>query len=115
MNQPFDLEAAQQELGLDPELLKTALTMFRDDLVPKKAALTEARENGDGDTLRRIVHSLKGTAGTLGAHGIEEACLGWEEAWRSGTSDDGSAYRGLLEAIDRFKADLDNCLSSGLS
>jgi signal transduction histidine kinase/CheY-like chemotaxis protein/HPt (histidine-containing phosphotransfer) domain-containing protein len=65
--------------------------------------LQAALQQGDRDTARRMAHTLKGTAATLGAEGLSQAARDLEYCLRAGDEDqDGAAadLQKLCDAVD---------------
>jgi HPt (histidine-containing phosphotransfer) domain-containing protein len=58
----------------DPELLLDLIQMFLDDSPSKVAAVEQGLATGDFEKAERAAHSLKGSAGTLGARLVQDVC-----------------------------------------
>ncbi|HET7270373.1 MAG TPA: response regulator, partial [Rubrobacter sp.] len=95
-----------RELG-DSDLLSELTQMFVEEIPRRLGDLHEAIENGDAETLKRIAHTLKGSAGNMGARQMSRLCLDLEQA---GESDDLSTAAGILESLskefDRVRTEL---------
>jgi len=75
--------------------------------------LHRAAATDDGSVLARRVHTLLGSAGTVGAHQVERIAAWLQEALRSDRRSDLEAGRVLLaEAVCRFETELENRLDS---
>ena len=57
----------------DPDVVAQVIAMFQEDSVERLARVREAVARGDGTTLRREAHALRGTAGVFGADALREA------------------------------------------
>ena len=82
--------------------VREILDLFLEDSVPRLAALGEAIREGDLETARNQAHTLKGSAGNLGAMSLWEACANLEQALRDG--DGGAVRRQLGEVEQRLTA-----------
>lgn len=67
----------------DPELLLDLIGMFLEDGPAKVSAVVEGLEEQDFDKMERASHSLKGSAGNLGAVALQETCEQIQNASRS--------------------------------
>ncbi|HEX6709804.1 MAG TPA: response regulator [Rubrobacter sp.] len=77
-----DLRDLQEE-G-DPDLLKELTDLFLVDVPLQLAVLRKAVEAGDVPSVERIVHTLKGSSGNMGARRMGPLCTELEETVRSG-------------------------------
>jgi HPt (histidine-containing phosphotransfer) domain-containing protein len=59
-------EETLDRLKGDQDFLKTLYGVFVEDLPKKLAAMDEALEGHDNDSLQRTAHSLKGASATVG-------------------------------------------------
>jgi PAS domain S-box-containing protein len=85
----FDRAAALRQMGGDEELLDVALSTFARTLRKLEGEL--ARDAGPSrDELGRILHSIKGSAATVGAHALASAAADGERALESGRDGDGA-------------------------
>ena len=101
----IDLHQAMKILE-SPVLLKRLLIGFRQENVEIMDTLRNALAGGDRELARRIVHTVKGVGGNLGAQGLCSAALVLEHAMRS--KDEGS----LAEALESFEDKLHQVLNS---
>jgi two-component system, sensor histidine kinase and response regulator len=69
----FDRAAALERAGNQVDLFRELIEIFRTDAERQLSELREALENGDGGRVRRIAHTLKGTAGIFAASAAQEA------------------------------------------
>ncbi len=76
----FDRDVALHHVGGDPEILRTLLVMFRDQMPGRLDQLDRARSQADADELMRVAHALKGTAATLGMLRLRDAAYAVERA-----------------------------------
>jgi HPt (histidine-containing phosphotransfer) domain-containing protein len=53
-------------LGGDKELFREVIEIFLDDVPKHLASLRRAIEDGDGEAIERIAHTLKGECGYMG-------------------------------------------------
>lgn len=68
----LDKSAGLLSTGGDSALLKELVVLFLETTPPQLATLTTAVATGDADTARNEAHSLKGSAGALGATKIRD-------------------------------------------
>ena len=81
----------------DPDVLAEILNLFLED-VPRRIALVRAAcAGGDAAELYRAAHSLKGSAGNVGAHPLFEICRELDDKGRAGDLTD---VKRLADALD---------------
>jgi HPt (histidine-containing phosphotransfer) domain-containing protein len=78
-----DLEGALRWVGGDRRLLRELIELFVDDMPKRLTGLKEATATRDVRQLERLAHTLKGSAGILGAGALQVAAQGLEEAMRA--------------------------------
>jgi HPt (histidine-containing phosphotransfer) domain-containing protein len=95
---PLDEEvlAGLRELG-DAELLAELVEVFFEDVPPRLAALREATESGDAESVERVAHTLKGSCGNMGAWRMAQICA---ELQDTGASGDLARAPELLEQLE---------------
>jgi CheY-like chemotaxis protein/HPt (histidine-containing phosphotransfer) domain-containing protein len=64
---PVDIPATMARLNNDRQLLATLVGFFYEDYPPLLEAIREGVAQGDGESVRRAAHSLKGLAANFGA------------------------------------------------
>ena len=74
-------------VGGDDALYRRMLGLFRDSETDFVQRFHAARAAGDAETAMRAVHDLKGEAGTLGMHGLQQAATALERACLEGARD----------------------------
>src|SRR5436190_16738424 len=78
MEQVLDMQVVEELLSLsddgDPELLLDLIRLFLDDGPAKVGAVTQGLAAKDFDMMERAAHSLKGSAGNLGARVLQQTC-----------------------------------------
>src|SRR5262249_13441261 len=72
------------DLGGDPEFLVEVGDAFFSDTPPRIEALKAGLASGDGETLGRAAHSLKGSSGNFGALRLQAVCADVERLGRAG-------------------------------
>lgn len=80
----------------EPDILEELFGMFLEDAETQISKLEEAVGSGDPSTVLRAAHTLKGSNGNIGAHGVSRVCAGLEEAERSENLD---KAKGLLRPL----------------
>lgn len=89
------LRAVQKE-G-EPDLVREVVDIFLEDAPQRVAAIREAATSGDAKALARAAHTLKGSAGHLGAKGLQALCARLEEMVGGGEVDDALALVSVIE------------------
>ncbi len=78
----IDIAATLASSGIDPATFARILSGFLADNRNTAGAFERALADGDLDTLRRLAHSLKGSAGNIGADDLRAAADALEDAGR---------------------------------
>ena len=81
----------------EPDVLTEVLKMFLDEAPPRIARLRNALAAGNIEELQRAAHSLKGSAGNIGATGMFGVCQQLDSLGRSGNIESAGP---LIEALD---------------
>jgi HPt (histidine-containing phosphotransfer) domain-containing protein len=68
----------------EPDVLTEVLQMFLHEVPPRIDRLRNAWASGNIEELYRSAHSLKGSAGNVGAQRLYEVCKQLDDAGRSG-------------------------------
>ncbi|MCM0755741.1 response regulator [Desulfovibrio aminophilus] len=84
------------------ELFERICATFLDDIPPRRLALIQGRDAGDNEALAHQAHSLKGSAGLVGALGLQEAARALEACARDG-GEVGRCLDGLLLSLDSLE------------
>lgn len=91
MTDVLDTEVVEELLALtgddDPELLLDLIQMFLEDAPTKVNAILNGLATGNLEELTQAAHSLKGSAGNLGAHLVQHDCDGLQNAGRANDED----------------------------
>jgi HPt (histidine-containing phosphotransfer) domain-containing protein len=80
----FDSRGALERVLGDRKLLEELLNIFRDEYLQRLAEFREALAARDAKSLERAAHSLRGSAGNLGATATAQAAGALEELARNG-------------------------------
>ena len=101
---PQDLPGIDQSAGLAtsmgrPDLYKRLLGRFRDGQQHFRANFEAAGSSGDADAPARVAHTLRGTAGNIGAKATAAAAAALEQACKAGAGADEIAQR--LAEVER--------------
>jgi PAS domain S-box-containing protein len=96
---PETLDRAEllDRVGGDVKLLRELVGVFLDSWPGQVSELRAALERGDGPTLARVAHTLKGTVGTLGARAAYAAAQRLEAVLRDGRLVEARAACDVLE------------------
>jgi histidine phosphotransfer protein HptB len=70
----LDPQVIADIVGASPEFANELVDLFVKDSWARVDALTKALEASDRDALRTVAHSLKGSAGTVGARRLATIC-----------------------------------------
>jgi two-component system, sensor histidine kinase and response regulator len=99
----IDVGSVLQATGLSWTSLHHILQGFRRDNRDTAAAIHRAAQRGDVDSLRHLAHSLKGSAGNIGAGELREAAAALEEACSATTpAEMGPLAASLCEEVERL-------------
>lgn len=93
----IDMKAALQGVGGNDELLHQVLMSFLEYHEGDAHALRKAMKENDLELAQRIAHTLKGVAGTIGAHELRPAAIAMDAAIRSRAS---NSYWRLLDRLE---------------
>lgn len=85
----------------EPDVLTEVLCLFRDDAPSRVGAIVSACRGGDVHGVLAAAHSLKGSAGNIGACALHIVCRDIEAAAREG---DLAAVGALIEDLEREAA-----------
>lgn len=92
MSQVLDMSVIDELLALsgdgDPELLLDLIGIFLDDGPAKVGAIVQGLEEKDFEKMERAAHSLKGSAGNLGALMLQQTCERMQVATRAHSFDE---------------------------
>ena len=80
----------------EPDVLKEVLTLFLSEFPPRLEKLRNAQAAGNIQEVQRAAHSMKGSAGNIGARALFDACKEIEEASKAGEV---SRVNGQLDAL----------------
>ncbi len=66
----------------EPDVLREVLEIYQRDLPARLETLRAADLSADVSAIERVTHSMKGSAGNIGARRLQEACRHVEDAAR---------------------------------
>ena len=69
----LDVEQVAEELKIRPEIYVRIVKSFSETLKEKIVVLSKAVADRDTETMRKVLHEIKGTAGNLRLRGVSEA------------------------------------------
>jgi HPt (histidine-containing phosphotransfer) domain-containing protein len=93
----LDLSRLEEAFDDDRSGIAELLEMALETGAKHRRALEEGLANGDAHMVARAAHSIKGSAGNIGANGVYQIAVELDEHARTGNLD-GSAER--IRAID---------------
>jgi two-component system sensor kinase len=103
-NGVLDWKVAVQRVGGRSDLLKKMVQVFLEESAKLMPVIRQAIDQGDGPTLRRVAHSLKGSADCFAAEAAVAAALRLEMMGRNGTlTNADEAYLVLQTQIERLE------------
>ncbi len=103
----FDEAAARARAGGDPGLLKELIQLFLGEAPALLSEIRTALDQNDARRLQRAGHTLKGSAGTLGATGVSEAALRLETMGRANDLTGAvESYQALEQALRQVQPGL---------
>lgn len=97
------LDELRQYGEADPSIVDELVTMFLDGAEQHLASMQEAMRGGDTDSLARVAHTLKGSAGTLGARPLAGLCAELESGARAGQLPPDSSLTAVEREIRRVR------------
>jgi two-component system, sensor histidine kinase and response regulator len=99
----IDVGSVLQATGLSWTTLHHILQGFRRDNRDTAGTIHRAAQSGDVDSLRQLAHSLKGSAGNIGAGELREAAAALEEACSAATpAEMAPLAASLCEEVERL-------------
>ncbi len=104
----LDMKHLEQQIGDDEEFRAMFLNLVIQEAETSGQALTAACRTGNADEVKKILHKLKGTAGTAGLFSLADAAARWENTvdrnpdFNSLDSEIGEAITKGLEIIKRL-------------
>ncbi len=93
----IDVKAGLATAAHDPALYARLLRSFRDSQRDFATLFAQARRHADADAATRAAHTLKGTAGTIGAFALQAAAATLERACSEQASE--STVQSALDAV----------------
>ena len=84
---PWDLHQLTQTLGGDTQLMVRLLTQFQQETRRLPEELHSLLESHDDQSAARLIHTLKGHAGTFGSRRLAQSSKQLEQAIRDGLMD----------------------------
>lgn len=82
----------------EPDVLKEVLQLFLEDVPGRIDRLRSAWQAGNAVEVQRAAHSLKGSAGNIGATDLLAVCRLLDDQGKSGNVSD---LQGLVTSLDR--------------
>ena len=102
----IDVELGVKRLGGDRRFYKKILTIFQENHSDSAKEVKENLDNGKLEDAKRLAHTIKGNAGSLGAGELQKTAAALEKGIKKGKRDQ---YQGLLE---NFKNSLNKALNA---
>ncbi len=88
----------------EPDLVLEVIELFLDESTERLAGLRDAIERSDLPLVARLAHTLKGSAGHLGAKALTTLCRRLEDKARTGAPFNGAfAYSAIEEELGRVR------------
>jgi two-component system, sensor histidine kinase and response regulator len=104
----LDCAVALERLGGDAELLREVAGLFLEEYPMLMDEIHAAMVSGDGESLQRAAHSMKGAVSNFGAEDVYEAAFALEKMGRAGdfTTMENS-IRCLADALENIRPALE--------
>jgi two-component system sensor histidine kinase/response regulator len=97
-----------------PDIVREVLTVFLADAPIRVAAIDDAIRAGEGQSLQRAAHALKGASGSIGAVALQTCCRELEEIGKAGALDGAPELgRRIQEEFARVRAEIGEILATG--
>jgi CheY-like chemotaxis protein len=93
----IDVEVGLKSIGDNRKLFRKLLVEFREDHREDVGAIRKALKSDEAALARRLAHTIKGVAATIGAKELNAAAAALEAAIKAGTSD---GYESLITRLD---------------
>ena len=110
----FDISSALERLGGNASVLMRVLQIFARDLPRQPQELATLLARAQGDEARRLLHTLKGTAATVGAHRLAAVAAEAEQRLSRGLVPAGDEAEAMLtsvrSAVNAVMADMESIL-----
>ncbi|MBW8361468.1 MAG: response regulator [Kaistella sp.] len=74
----FDMDLLNEQVGDDAEFKNMFLNLVVKELTVSSEKITEAADRREGEEVKKLLHKLKGTAGTAGLFKLAEISAAWE-------------------------------------
>jgi len=102
----------------EPDVLTDVLELFLDEVPPRIERLRNAWAAANIEEVHRMAHSLKGSAGNIGAHALYEICKQLDGIGRTGPGSTSSTadVAGLVDSLavefGRVKTEIDRLIGA---
>ncbi len=108
----LDISGGLQRLEGQKELYLNLLKQFNDENENILDAILEARRLGDLETARRLVHTVKGTAGSINALGLQKAAAELEKASTENTANLQDCFENFRQTLEEVKGSIDRLIDT---
>lgn len=109
----FEKQAAIEIVGSDAMLFKLIRILIEENIPSQLYIIESAHKHQDWETIRKAIHTLKGSSIYCGAIKMKYACQNFENYLQSGqTKHKEDLYQQLLTVIDETTTHLSNVISS---
>ena len=96
----IDARVGMASTNQDPALYRRLLAKFRSGSNDFTAAFRAARQSDDPAAAQRLAHTLKGSAGTIGATGVRQAADRLEQAFRQSSPPGDAELEALVASVE---------------
>ena len=76
----LDMNFLEEQIGEDEDFKKMFLHLVVQELTLSEEKIKNSVQEGDAENLKKILHKLKGTAGTAGLFKLAEYAAAWENS-----------------------------------
>jgi len=109
-----DRRELMRQMGGDPDLLRTIVSMFKVQAPESLEAIRRAIESNNAESLSRLAHGLKGMVGNFSSEAVNRAALRLETiAQERDLSHAREAYQDLERMIERLTPELAQLAEAG--
>jgi HPt (histidine-containing phosphotransfer) domain-containing protein len=98
----------------EPDILAEVFTLFLEEAPPRIERMRNAAAGGDIKEVHRAAHSLKGSAGNIGARAMYDVCSVIDERGKAGDLAGAAALVDAVQAeFDKVESEIHRLMKSG--
>ncbi len=110
---PLDMDRLNESFMQNRDIVKTILSAFKDSFGDFESQFRDAEKQGDYETMSRLAHSLKGSAGNIRASQVagQAAELQHQIDDQADYAEITGSFDDLLDSLDELNSYIDEFLS----